>query len=377
MKLVASIDTPLARRFATALADTLPSRVRIPYEAYTAAFLTAKPSLSTATERRARLAAAIEELVEAGVLTVSRRAERSERPPLPQFVVLVERTTDPPVGPEAANYPWRSELAWAARLPLRRSEFDALRAIQGFLRDRRAGAAVVPTAERSLQLFGNEKRLDSLRHNRRLFAPGRLSLQMLRARAYAPPFAFRRVGDGPVALVLENVATYHSVLATLPAGSPIGLVVFGAGGNFAASVCYFAELADEHLAASITEIRYFGDLDRRGLEIALAANAAALEAGLPAVRPALGLWDRLLRAGCPVQHRGIAPTTADHLVSWLPASLRSAAREILVAGTRLAQEAVGTELLAGDPSWATWAGLGPSTDEPGGDLECGPQRPSQ
>ena len=32
-------------------------------------------------------------------------------------------------------------------------------------------------------------------------------------------------------LVLENVATYHSIIATLPPDSPVGFVVFGAGGR--------------------------------------------------------------------------------------------------------------------------------------------------
>jgi hypothetical protein len=219
---------------------------------------------------------------------VSRAVDRSESPPPPHFIVPLDRITDPPVGREAAGYAWRPELSWAARLPLRRSEFDALRAIQAFLRDRSVETPIVPTGERSLELFCDEKRLDVLRRNRRLFAPGRLSLEMLRARLFSPPFAYRRVGAGPVALVLENVATYHSVLATVPANSPVGLVIFGAGGNFSASVCYLAELASEGPASFIREIRYFGDLDRRGLEIPIAANAAAREVGLPAVRPAVG-----------------------------------------------------------------------------------------
>lgn len=359
----AAAETALARRFAAALADAEPGRVRIRIEAYTAAFLAAEPALVTSPERRARLAAAIDELIEAGMLTVSRALELSELPPLPQFVVLLDRAADPPVGREAAGYPWRPELAWAARLPLRRSEFDALRAIQVFLRDHGDDSTVVPTGERSLELFGDEKRLDTLRRNRRLFSPGRLSLEMLRARLYAPPFAYRRMGPGPVALVLENVATYHSALATMPAEGPVGLLVFGAGSNFSASVCYLAELAADGPAASIREIRYFGDLDRRGLEIPIAADAAAREAGLPAVRPAIDLWEMLLRVGLRRPHPPVDPSTADGLAAWLPTSLRSPATDVLVSGARLAQEAVGMKMLSSDPTWATWAGLGPPARE--------------
>lgn len=353
-------ETPLARRFAAALTDAEPGHARIRMEAYTAAFLSAEPALATSPDRRARLGAAIEELIEAGAITSSRAVDRSELPPLPRFIVPLDRVTDPPVGREATAYAWRPELAWAARLPLRRSEFDALRAIQAFLRDQSAESQIVPTGERSLGLFGDEKRLDVLRRNRRLFAPGRLSLDMLRARLFAPPFAYRRVGQGSVALVLENVATYHSVLATVPFDGPIGLVIFGAGGNFSASVCYLTELAVEGPAALIHEIRYFGDLDRRGLEIPIAADTAAREAGLPAVRPAIGLWTKLLRVGQRRAHTPVDPSTADSLTAWLPLSLRASAREVLTSGARLAQEAVGTELLASDPTWHTWAGLDPA-----------------
>jgi hypothetical protein len=361
-------ETPLARRFAAALAETEPGRARITIEAYAAAFLAAEPALATSPDRRTRLAAAVQELIATGTFIASRALDRSELPALPRFIVPIDRTTDPPMVRETATFPWRPELAWAARLPLRRSEFDALRAIQAFLRDGGADTMVVPTGERSLELFGDEKRLDTLRRNRRLFLPGRLSLDILRARLHAPPFAYRRVGPGPVALVLENVATYHSALAALSADSPVGLVVFGAGTNFSASVCYFAELSTEGPAASIKEIRYFGDLDRRGLEIPIAADFAAREVGLPAVRPAIELWAALLRVGKRATHPSLDHPTADRITSWLPQSLRLPARQVLVSGARLAQEAVGTKLLASDSTWSTWAGLGPPCDsQPTGD----------
>lgn len=348
------VETPIARRFAGSLSGLQQGRrARIRLESYAAAFLTAEPSLATSPDRRSRLAAAIAELELAGVIRVSRALDRSELPPLPRFIVLRDGAPDAPVGAEAAGYPWRPELAWATHLPLRRSEFDALRSIQAFLRDLDATVPIVPIEERSLELFGHEKRLDVLRRNRRLFGEGRLSLELLRAQQFAPPFSYRRVGVGPVALVLENVATFRSALATAPADGPVGLVIFGGGSNFCASICYLAELAAEGPATFIREVRYFGDLDRRGLAIPIAADAASREAGLPPVQPAVGLWKRLLEVG----RRGASPPvdalTADRLVGWLPLSLRSNAKELLVSGSRLAQEAVGTTLLARDSTWAS------------------------
>jgi hypothetical protein len=61
---------------------------------------------------------------------------------------------------------------------------------------------------------------------------------------------------------------------------------------------------------------------------------------------------------------------------WLPLSLRVVAREILVSGARLAQEAVGTKVLAREPIWATWAGIGPPGVERPGDFAPELRRPS-
>ena len=217
----------------------------------------------------------------------------------------------------------------------------------------------MPLAERSLELAGEEKSVDG---RGRLFAPGRLSLELLRAYRASPPFVFRTVGDGPVALVLENAATFHSVLATLPADSPVGLVAFGSGAGFRASAAYFVDLRDQGIAPA--EIRYYGDLDRAGLDIPADAALVAAELGLPAIRPAVGLYARLLRS--PVR-RTAAPLdeeVADELAAWLPASLAGEAARLLRAGVAISQENTGTEALAADAGWATWAGLGPDGDDP-------------
>jgi hypothetical protein len=355
-------ETALAGRFAAELRAWAGGRARVRQDEYRVAFARAEPAMATSPFRRERLRAAIEELVATGVVVASRTEDRDELPPLPRFLVVAE-TSDEPASREAARYPWRPELVWAAHLPLRRSEFELLVAVNGYLRDRPPSGPVVPLAERSLALTGDEKRLNGLVRNKRLFGEGRLTLDVLRARLAPPPFAWRRVGEGPVALVVENQATFRSVCDALPAGSPVGLVVFGSGAHFVASVAYLAELpADAGIDLQVREIRYFGDLDRRGLEIPIAADATAREAGLPAVRPAVGLWAALLASGRPASGAPVPAEVAERICAWLPASLAGRAAEVLVSGRRLAQEAVGTELLLADRSWADWTGLGP----PGG-----------
>jgi hypothetical protein len=346
---------PLADTLARELAATDPTRRALTREEYTQAFLRAAPHLATSPDRDVELLETIAALEARGIVRRSKRQDGRGERALPTRITLLERTSDPPVGPEVARYPWRPELAFTARLPLRRSEFDALRAIQAFLRDVPPDAPAAPIAERSLQLFGDEKRLDALQRTR-LFGPGRLSLELLRTYRCAPPFVYTTTGSGHVALVIENVATYYSVIAALPPDSPIGLVVFGAGNAFVSSVAYFGELIarGKHVRA----IRYFGDLDAEGLRIPIGADHVAQELGLPSVGPALRLWSELLQRGRPAMHTALTAATAAKLAGWLPPELRAEAACHLVAGTRLAQEAVSLDALRRDAAWYTSEGLG-------------------
>jgi hypothetical protein len=94
-------------------------------------------------------------------------------------------------------------------------------------------------------------------------------------------------------------------------------------------------------------LAYFGDLDMRGLEIAAAGARLAAELTLPPLNPAGQLYRFLLDHGQPAP-AGTYPSLekARAAVIWLPAPLRDPVLSILVAGNRLAQEAVGRELLA-------------------------------
>jgi hypothetical protein len=302
----------------------------------------------------------LEELHEAGLLVPCSAAsfDRREFPPLPGFVTIIpEPARALPVPPEARNFPWRPPLTWGAELDLSAEEFDLLKAVNAFLRDGGASRPVVPTQERSLSLFGHEKTLDRLLRTR-LFAPGRLSLDLLRAYRIAPPFPWRRVGDGPVLLVLENSATFVSVVACMPPAGPVGVVAYGGGAAFIASVAHTVELTKEAASPTpITEIRYFGDLDRKGLTIPLAAADTATVLGLPTVLPAVHLWALLLELARPQPAPAVPHEVALELVTWLDAHHRKQALDYLTGGYRLAQETVGTEQLADDAIWATMMGL--------------------
>jgi hypothetical protein len=239
---------------------------------------------------------------------------------------------------------WRPELAWAAELSFDEQTMADLRAVNAFLRDGGAARPVVPLRERSLQLFGHEKRLEALMGGQ-LFFGGRLTLEQLRCEEIHPPFVYERVGDGPDVLAVENHHTFVSLCRALPPDGPVGIVIYGAGAHFKASVTYLADLP-----APPRRVLYFGDVDVDGLEIPMHASRIAASARLPIIEPAASLYRLLHDHGTPAPVENPPSRQRVRAVTvWLPEELRDAATALLDAGQRLAQEWVGTELLAREP----------------------------
>jgi hypothetical protein len=200
--------------------------------------------------------------------------------------------------------------------------------------------------ERSLEIFGDEKRLDALTAST-LFAPGRLTLAALFAERIPPPLAYQRLGDGGIVLVIENSDTYETISTLLAQDcGHVGYVAFGGGHAFEASVARLARLD------GVTDIAYYGDLDNDGLVIPQRANVSAAASHLPPIRPAHGLYRLLLQRDVrgPAPKR-VEPLDAERHVAWLSPTASRPAADILIAGKRLAQEATGTVLLRRDESW--------------------------
>ena len=212
----------------------------------------------------------------------------------------------------------------------------------------------MPLRERSLELFGDEKRLDGLLGTR-LFTSGALTLDLLRCHQVPVPFAAQWVpgrpedAGGVTLLVAENHHTYASLLEATRAhaatGGPGRHVGYGVGGQFSAVVTSVTLLRP-----TPTRIRYFGDLDLRGLEIPARAAAAAVAAGLPPVLPAAALYEALIGHGRPAKTAPVADSAAATAAAWL-GPLAATASALLCSGRRMAQEAVGLELLLAHPEW--------------------------
>jgi len=252
----------------------------------------------------------------------------------------------PPTDEEARRvreFPWVPELAFLreARLNL---PFDELRRLNDFLQAGIGERPVVPIKERSLQLFGDEKRLDVLADSA-LFRDGRLTLAHLRCEVVAEPLAWKRgpaeAADKPV-IVLENAATWHSYARWNETTAQFSAVVYGGGNRFVDGVGFLAEIFRE--LGGQRRVFYFGDLDAAGLVIPQRASRRAVELGLPAIEPHLWSYRRLLTFAGKAEPVAEAVQPSADLCVWL-GELGGEVGAQLTADKRLAQENVGWELL--------------------------------
>ena len=342
-------------RFAAALEAWSRSRRTLRLDEIWQLYAEADPASAGRPGRRAELAAALTTLEEAGVITCSRTADRSAKPPLPRQVTLSTAPTRPGAAVLARATAWRPELAWAASARLTTGQVHALTAVNTWLRDRGRDTDRAPLRERSLEVFGQEKTLDRLLGTG-LFGSGRLTLELLRTFRAHPPLPAVHIGTGDVLLVAENADTFATLLECVrrdPHG--VGWIAWGAGGAFEASVRSAGDLDP-----AVTEIRYFGDLDYDGLRIPVNACATARNEGLPPLRPAVTLYRQLLASQVRQSGQPQVDDVASRLVTgWLAAadaadSSRVAVEvaQLLRAGQRVPQEALGSRELISNGGWA-------------------------
>jgi hypothetical protein len=184
------------------------------------------PSSRMDVRRRRILAELITELAaaDAAELPAARSYDRSEIPALPRFLTL---PCDNPAPELHKAVVWHPSLAWVPQGGLTRSQIRTVAQVNQWLHGSRDHLKV-PSRERSLEVFGDEKALDRL-VGTALFGPGRLSLELLQCRRVAPRLNCESAGDGDLLLVVENSDTFDSLLTVLRGRGDhrVGLVGWG------------------------------------------------------------------------------------------------------------------------------------------------------
>jgi hypothetical protein len=333
-------------RLLRALQNT--GRRRIPLELLRKEFAAACPELAEQPDRRTHLADALQAAASAGDILLPRRSQSWDKTggaALPGFVTLATPRL-PRVSAVTPGYAWHPLLSFAAG-ERNRLRLEAAKRINEWLKSDPDLTLVVPIKERSLEIFGDEKRLDQLRTGTgRLL--GHLTLADLACRICPIPLPFE---PGPATsvrrpvLIIENNDTWASFSAWNRATGYFSAVAY-AGGGHAKGLGYDETFIDELLGRfQAGALYYFGDIDPAGLRIANgAARRRATRRGVP-LQPAVSFYMWLLEHGCRTAlRRGEQPNTDD--LAWLPNKIRSAVEALFVAGQRIPQEALGTQVLA-------------------------------
>ena len=294
------------------------------------------------------------------LLDALRRLERDEVVELPAPGPRWD-TSGSPALPRTANlrdvvrsrrsakaHAWLPALAFAAdeRHPVRRGDLQAINAFLVSARDRILSP--VPARERSLQIFGNEKRLDDIRKGEPTLFEGRISLDDLHCYPVAPPLPFETPGSpsaGRPVLVLENYHSYDSFRRWNREAALYAAVAYGGGNAFRQGV---GNLDDVITRTAADGALYVGDLDPPGIDILLGVNHRRRAEGLILVQPHRGLYGWLLAHGC---RRPLDKAPRDGLAARLdevfPAGIADALGELWAEGLRIPQESFGLEQLRG------------------------------
>lgn len=317
-------------------------RRRVPLERLWAAFGAACPEAASGVDARSTLRDLLDLLAEHGALEQPRNAwDQTAQPPLPRQVTLLPWAQAPSAAAaDKTTVAWAPELTFARDLT-RPEQIDVLLVVQDFLAQGGRRRPPVPERERSAELFDDEKRLERLRTTG-LFAPGRLSLDLLRCFAVSPPLVFE-AAPGPAgrpALVLENHHSYHTFCRWNRERRTHAATVYGAGKGVLGALGSLVQLARD---TGAHRLRYFGDLDATGLRIGRDLSALAAREGL-SVEPAGGWYRLLLERGHGrsfVDPHARPPRPED--LAWLPEGLRAPTQRLLGQGRRLPQELVGWE----------------------------------
>lgn len=287
-------------------------------------------------ERDALMMVALKRLAEHGylVLPASGSFEKIGNPPMPKFVTL-RNLEELKLHTNWSNISWLPELGFWTELT--ETELLTAKAINDWLHRRRGKFLRVPLRERSLEIFGDEKYLDSRARNNALFS-GRLALSSIGAFQVPHPLPYRAAdAPGQPVLIVENHHTYWSIAEWNVQTRRYAAIVYGAGKAFCSSGYALQEVIRECYANGAL---YFGDLDPAGILIPLSFN----DANGPVVLPDIGLYQFVLESG--KRRSSVNRVIGDEKAAqrWLP-ELSDKISELWASDHWIPQESFGTEQL--------------------------------
>lgn len=313
-------------------------------EAVWNAFVDSFSDLPQGPDRRRWLAAVLEEFSQQGEIRLpvphGKQWDRTSTVALPTAITLVALDLKLASKADWRNFPWHPRLHWV--FELRALSQDQVAFLQRVHRGLVSGWFEQREClkYRSLQLTGDEKRLEELQRGM-LFSPGRLTLGMLGCELESLPLASEHFSTKPKLLIFENAAPFmlaRKILATT-SQPVIGRLAYGAGKQVLKAASYLPMIEPV-----ITEVLYVGDLDAEGMRIAAALQHLSKE--IP-VRPATRFHKAMLESasllessdGWPYTHEREQNDPASG-VSFLAADIREQVSSMIRNGRRIPEEAL-------------------------------------
>jgi hypothetical protein len=320
----------------------------------------ADPAWAGQWAARARLAHALTALHTAGTIDLPMAGGRSwdrALPPLPAWIAIPSHQAPGAPLLDPATEPWAPTMAWCpawirTTRPPQAARVAAVQINRWLLSTIGRTPPRVAREERSLHIFGNEKKLAILATGT-MFAPGHLTLDSLTCDAPLGSLRIAKLAHhGPV-LVLENKSTFDSAWRALQADAHPGYaaVIFGSGDAAGALTEDLAHLG-QMLGIDATCFHYAGDVDIAGIEAAALFVRAATSRDLP-VAMALPLWDAVAKAEPTGPDLTGDPAQQPEALRYAAAlGLPDGVTERLEQGVRVPQERVDRTALS-DTSWWT------------------------
>lgn len=246
------------------------------------------------------------------------------------------------------NYDWHPKLAsFIDNLNIKQKEAAFL--ISEYLKqngNKGKFEFLIPRRERSLKIFNDEKRLDSLSNKGKILS-GNLSLEELGCYDVGWPMPYKQPSKhcpNKPFLIVENHHTFESFTKWNEISKRYSGIGYGAGEAFSTLESDRIEEIIEPLKAS--EIHYFGDLDPKGISIPARVCKARIEKNLQPILPAVELYEWLLKNG--TKRPMLKGKQRKYNIGWLPKTLETQIDQLFSESTWFPQEALGlTELLAG------------------------------
>jgi len=338
-----------SENFLAALKLAGAGRVKLKLETVQAEFLKTFPHFQGSVDRRQRLRESLDELAATGSVRLpadERKGwEHVPAPALPKWILFERALAQPKERFDHRAFPWVGELGFVVGLRALRHP-DEVRRIHEFLRNGGRQRPIVPVKERSYEIFGDEKRLDSLL-NSQLFAKERLTLEILRCRqvpASLPCVPASCTAKQPW-LILENESTFHSFCRLNRLVNQHNGIVLGSGIAVLRATDFLAGLLQSTTSGHVKQFLYFGDLDHDGIQIPFQLDKRLGDQYGIQVQPAEQYYLWLLDASGVGFSDSLAEGHSGS-ISWFPSAMRKRIHIALLRSRPLVQEAIGWEFLA-------------------------------